>query len=172
MLMPCLLLLFSRNRIQKVQEGNALKEQGDHAGAEKCFKQGITITRDMVTAAIRSLQDSQVSYMVAPFEADAQLTYLVNKGYCDAAVTEDTDLLVFGCIVCMPHIAESPIPHVAERLVIVSYVCPILQKAPYPLVQKGWLLMYVCPILQKAPCKVSWLLYVCPILQKAPCQML
>ena len=144
MLMPCLLMLFSRNRIQKVQEGNALKEQGDHAGAEKCFKQGITITRDMFTAAIRSLQDSQVSYMVAPFEADAQLTYLVNKGYCDAAVTEDTDLLVFGCRkvgycmyapycrkphtpccrkvgyckLCMPHIAESPIPPGAERLVI------------------------------------------------------
>lgn len=35
--------------------------------------------------------------MVAPFEADAQLTYLNKEGYADVVITEDSDLLVFGC---------------------------------------------------------------------------
>ena len=34
---------------------------------------------------------------MAPYEADAQLTYLVNKGLADAVITEDSDLLAFGC---------------------------------------------------------------------------
>ena len=34
---------------------------------------------------------------MAPFEADAQLTYLNKEGYADVVITEDSDLLVFGC---------------------------------------------------------------------------
>ncbi len=35
--------------------------------------------------------------MVAPYEADAQLAYLQKEGLVDLVVTEDSDLLVFGC---------------------------------------------------------------------------
>ena len=35
--------------------------------------------------------------MIAPYEADAQLTYLINTDKVDAVITEDSDLLVFGC---------------------------------------------------------------------------
>jgi exonuclease-1 len=38
-----------------------------------------------------------VSYVVAPYEADAQLAYMENIGLVDAILTEDSDLLVFGC---------------------------------------------------------------------------
>ncbi len=34
---------------------------------------------------------------MAPYEADSQLTYLQNKGIVDLVITEDSDLLVFGC---------------------------------------------------------------------------
>jgi exonuclease-1 len=34
---------------------------------------------------------------VAPYEADAQLYYLEREGYVDGIITEDSDLLVFGC---------------------------------------------------------------------------
>ena len=34
---------------------------------------------------------------MAPFEADAQLAYLKKEGYADVVITEDSDLLVFGC---------------------------------------------------------------------------
>lgn len=38
-----------------------------------------------------------VQYIVAPYEADAQLAYLEKTGVIDAILTEDSDLLVFGC---------------------------------------------------------------------------
>ena len=35
--------------------------------------------------------------MVAPYEADAQMAYLERIGLVDGIITEDSDLLVFGC---------------------------------------------------------------------------
>jgi exonuclease-1 len=43
------------------------------------------------------LKTEQVPYIVAPYEADAQLTYLERAGFVDGIITEDSDLLVFGC---------------------------------------------------------------------------
>lgn len=36
-------------------------------------------------------------YIVAPYEADPQLAYLEKCGLADGIITEDSDLLVFGC---------------------------------------------------------------------------
>ena len=36
-------------------------------------------------------------YVVAPYEADAQLAYLVKNGYADGVISEDSDCLPFGC---------------------------------------------------------------------------
>ena len=38
-----------------------------------------------------------VEWLVAPYEADAQLAFLSRNGWVDAVVSEDSDLLVFGC---------------------------------------------------------------------------
>lgn len=38
-----------------------------------------------------------MSYVVAPYEADAQLAYLERSHLVDGIITEDSDLLVFGC---------------------------------------------------------------------------
>ena len=35
-----------------------------------------------------------MQYLVAPFEADAQLAYLNLNGFADFVITEDSDLLV------------------------------------------------------------------------------
>jgi len=43
------------------------------------------------------LKAEQVPYVVAPYEADAQLAYLEKEGIVDGIITEDSDLLVFGC---------------------------------------------------------------------------
>lgn len=34
---------------------------------------------------------------MAPYEADAQIAYLVRKGYANFAVSEDSDLLAYQC---------------------------------------------------------------------------
>ena len=38
-----------------------------------------------------------ISYIVAPYEADAQIALLLSEGYADIAITEDSDLLAYGC---------------------------------------------------------------------------
>lgn len=38
-----------------------------------------------------------VKYVVAPYEADAQLGFLARNGHVDAVITEDSDILLFGC---------------------------------------------------------------------------
>ena len=39
----------------------------------------------------------KVNYIVAPYELDAQMAFLVNRGDADFALTEDSDLLAYGC---------------------------------------------------------------------------
>lgn len=36
-------------------------------------------------------------YVVAPYEADAQMTFLAISKRVDAVITEDSDLIPFGC---------------------------------------------------------------------------
>lgn len=51
----------------------------------------------MAFEVIEALKATGVDFVVAPYEADAQLAYLEKHGIVDGIVTEDSDLLVFGC---------------------------------------------------------------------------
>lgn len=42
------------------------------------------------------LRSLRVDYVVAPYEADAQMYHLERMGLVDGIITEDSDLLVFG----------------------------------------------------------------------------
>ncbi|KAF9570208.1 Rad2 nuclease [Mortierella alpina] len=61
------------------------------------FRKCVDVTPEMAYVVIQALEAAQVDYVVAPYEADAQLAYLEKKGIVDGIVTEDSDLLVFGC---------------------------------------------------------------------------
>ncbi len=37
-----------------------------------------------------------IDYIVAPYEADAQLAYLAMHNHVDGVITEDSDLIIFG----------------------------------------------------------------------------
>jgi exonuclease-1 len=43
------------------------------------------------------LKTAAVQFIVAPYEADAQMAYLARRGDVHAVITEDSDLLVYGC---------------------------------------------------------------------------
>nr|CCA16620.1 exonuclease 1 putative [Albugo laibachii Nc14] len=43
------------------------------------------------------LRQKNIKYVVAPYEADAQLAYLVKCGLVNGVITEDSDCLVFDC---------------------------------------------------------------------------
>lgn len=49
------------------------------------------------TLVVKALKAENVPYIVAPYEADAQLAFLERSGIVDGIITEDSDLLVFGC---------------------------------------------------------------------------
>lgn len=51
----------------------------------------------MLLVYIQAARAQGVDCLVAPYEADAQLAYLNKTGMVQAIITEDSDLLAFGC---------------------------------------------------------------------------
>ena len=56
------------------------------------------ITREIVSEIKKNLDKmSNVTIVQAPSEADPQLAFMALNGFIDAVVTEDSDLIVYGC---------------------------------------------------------------------------
>ena len=55
------------------------------------------VTPEMASQLIYQLILMDVEYIVAPYEADAQIAYLFHHGIVEAVLTEDSDLIPFGC---------------------------------------------------------------------------
>ncbi|PPQ69679.1 hypothetical protein CVT24_001212 [Panaeolus cyanescens] len=86
-----------KSRQESLARGRALVNQGRIDAAREYFVKAVDITPEMAYQLIKALKAEGVSYVVAPYEADAQLAYLVERKLVDAVLTEDSDLLVFGC---------------------------------------------------------------------------
>ncbi|CAA7264284.1 unnamed protein product [Cyclocybe aegerita] len=86
-----------QKRDENLARGNALAAQGKHSQAREYYTKCVDITPQMAFQFIKALRAESVQYVVAPYEADAQLAYLERVGLADAILTEDSDLLVFGC---------------------------------------------------------------------------
>jgi exonuclease-1 len=43
------------------------------------------------------LRQENVEFVVAPYEADAQMAFYALNGYVDLVITEDSDLIAYGC---------------------------------------------------------------------------
>uniref|UniRef100_A0AAV1UIW6 Exonuclease 1 n=1 Tax=Peronospora matthiolae TaxID=2874970 RepID=A0AAV1UIW6_9STRA len=65
--------------------------------ARKCFIRAADVSPYMAHRVIQRLKAQNVLYVVAPYEADAQLAYLVKNGLADGVISEDSDCLPFGC---------------------------------------------------------------------------
>jgi exonuclease 1 len=59
-------------------------------------QKAIDVTPEMARQLIDELKKTGVQYIVAPYEADAQMVYLERKGLISGILSEDSDLLVFG----------------------------------------------------------------------------
>lgn len=55
------------------------------------------ITHAMALSLIKECRSRNVDCVVAPYEADAQLAYLNIKNIAQLVITEDSDLILFGC---------------------------------------------------------------------------
>ena len=74
----------------------ALHAARNTAGAREAFVRSVDVTPHMAYELIKLLRAERIPYVVAPYEADAQLAFLEREGIIDGIITEDSDLLVFG----------------------------------------------------------------------------
>jgi len=51
----------------------------------------------MVDLFMDTLKEVEVEFVVAPYEADAQMAYMVKEGIAEFAISEDSDLIAYGC---------------------------------------------------------------------------
>ncbi|KAE8136374.1 PIN domain-like protein [Aspergillus pseudotamarii] len=88
------------DRHQRRQEsktlGLELQRKGRTAEAYQEFQKAVDVTPLMARQLIDELKKMNVQYVVAPYEADAQLVYLERQGIINGIISEDSDLLVFG----------------------------------------------------------------------------
>lgn len=73
-----------------------LQSKGRTGEAYQEFQKAVDVTPYMARQLIEELKKMKVQYVVAPYEADAQLVYLERQGIINGIISEDSDLLVFG----------------------------------------------------------------------------
>lgn len=86
-----------KRREENLAKGRRLLREGNLSGARDCFTKCVNVTSAMALAVMTAARNRGVDCIVAPYEADAQLAYLLKQALVDAVITEDSDLLCFGC---------------------------------------------------------------------------
>ncbi|CRK48246.1 hypothetical protein BN1723_007931, partial [Verticillium longisporum] len=87
----------AKRRDDSKKLGMELLKAGKHSQAFAEFQKSIDVTPEMARNLIDELNKIHVEYVVAPYEADSQLVYLERQGIIGGILSEDSDLLVFGC---------------------------------------------------------------------------
>jgi len=77
--------------------GDQLLREGNLEGAKQMFSRAMFIKSSMTYKLIDFLEYIHIQYIVSPYEADAQIAYLCKEKIADFAISEDSDLLVYGC---------------------------------------------------------------------------
>ncbi|KAL6870518.1 nuclease-like protein [Trichoderma novae-zelandiae] len=86
----------AKKREEKLKLANEYLKAGKPSQAAQEFQKCIDITPEMASALIQQLKKMDIPYVVAPYEADAQLVYLERHGFVGGIISDDSDLLVFG----------------------------------------------------------------------------
>lgn len=81
----------ARKRVEKLLAAGNARE------ARKHMFSCVEIKFDIVQQVMSYCKRLGIDYIVAPYEADAQLAFLANSDQCDFVITEDTDLILYGC---------------------------------------------------------------------------
>lgn len=85
-----------KRREESRRTGLELLSAGKTSQAHLELQKAVDVTPEMARQLIDELKKVNVQYIVAPYEADAQIVYLERKGIVDGILSEDSDLLVFG----------------------------------------------------------------------------
>ncbi|KAM0716149.1 hypothetical protein Q7P37_008663 [Cladosporium fusiforme] len=83
-------------RKESRRAGLQLLQEGKTSQAQQELQKAVDVTPLMAREMIEELKAAGIPYIVAPYEADSQLTYLEQQGLIQGVLSEDSDLLVFG----------------------------------------------------------------------------
>ncbi|KAK1300906.1 Exonuclease 1 [Acorus calamus] len=87
----------ARTRKENLERALEHEAAGNSAAAYECYQKAVDVSPAMAFELIQVLKQENVDYIVAPYEADAQMAYLSLKKLVDAVITEDSDMIPFGC---------------------------------------------------------------------------
>lgn len=82
--------------LELLQQKEKGEEVDDFLIQQKC-ETAIKVTSSMVSRLQSALRELSIDFLVAPYEADAQLAYMCRTGWISTAISEDSDLLAYGC---------------------------------------------------------------------------
>lgn len=86
-----------KDRDMAFEKALAAEKAQDCRTARRLYAQSCSVTHEMRHALIQRCNETGVAFIVAPFEADAQMARLAQTGIVDLVITEDSDILVYGC---------------------------------------------------------------------------
>lgn len=86
----------AKRRDESKRRGLELYRLNKPSQAHLELQKAVDVTPEMAVQLIEELKKAGVQYVVAPYEADAQLVYLERQGIIQGMLSEDSDLLVFG----------------------------------------------------------------------------
>lgn len=86
----------AKRREESKRKGLELYRLNKPSQAHLELQKAVDVTPEMARQLIEELKKTGVQYVVAPYEADAQLAYLERQGIIQGMLSEDSDLLVFG----------------------------------------------------------------------------
>lgn len=85
-----------KRKVYEKEAENMLKMNNIYGAIYKKIE-AFDVTPEFAYEFMKILKIYNVEYYVAPYEADAQLAYLSHINYIDFIITEDSDLLAYGC---------------------------------------------------------------------------
>ncbi|MCJ1400202.1 Rad2 nuclease [Xylographa trunciseda] len=86
----------AEKRAESKRVGLELYRMGKLSQAHLELQKAVDVTPEMARQLIEELKRHDVKYLVAPYEADAQLVFLEGKDIIQGIISEDSDMLVFG----------------------------------------------------------------------------
>eukprot|EP00984_Skeletonema_dohrnii_P001549 scaffold486_cov148-Skeletonema_dohrnii-CCMP3373.AAC.30 len=79
------------------QKAIAAEQGGDSRAARRFYAQSCSVTHKIRYELIKACKQAGIAFLVAPYEADAQMARMAHTGMVDLVITEDSDTLVYGC---------------------------------------------------------------------------
>ncbi|KAK9918966.1 hypothetical protein WJX75_008347 [Coccomyxa subellipsoidea] len=87
----------ARKRKENLEKARGHWQAGNTTAAYESYQRAVDISPATAKQFIEALKAANVEYIVAPYEADAQMAYLAINGIVHVVITEDSDMLAYGC---------------------------------------------------------------------------